>query len=80
MRRAEEVAILAVVERLLRISEQFNGRVLKTYRESNMSRNATLNGEAGQILKMSDQAQLIILNAIRNKVKCQSCFKWIGRA
>ena len=54
MRRAEEVAILAVVERLLMISEQFHGRVLKSYKDGNIERNAMLNGEAGQILKMSD--------------------------
>ena len=80
MRRAEEVAILTVLERLLRLSEQFHERIRKTYKEQDISRNAMLNGEAGQILKMSDQAQLIILNAIRNKVKCQSCFRWVGRA
>ena len=81
VRRAEEVAILALVEKLLKTSEEFHGRVRRTYRDTpgRVSRNAALNGEAGQILKMADQTQLIILNAIRNKVKCQSCFKWIGK-
>ena len=49
----------------------FHGKVLKSYEKNKTRRNARLNGEAGQILKVADQAQLIVLNAIRPKVKCQ---------
>ena len=71
IRRAEEAALLMLVEKILRVSENFHGKVLKNYEKNKTRRNARLNGEAGQILKVADQAQLIILNAIRHKVKCQ---------
>ena len=72
VRRAEETAVLALVEKLLRISESYHAKVLRAYELRKDKRDARLNGEAAQILRVADQVQLIILNAIRNKTKCQN--------
>ena len=69
VRRAEETALLALMDKLLMASESFHKRVRVAYGERGFQRDARLNGEAGQILKVADQIQLIALNAIRYKVK-----------
>ena len=69
VRRAEETALLALMDKLLTASEGFHKRVGVAYGQRGFRRDARLNGEAGQILKVADQIQLIAMNAIRHKVK-----------
>ena len=72
LRRSEEMAILMCIEKLTRVGADLC-RAAQLAQEGGQTRgNAPLNSRCGQALRVCDQAQLIILNALRNKNRCQA--------
>ena len=76
-KRAEEPALLLCTERLLRLGADFQKKVRTDDRGRGHKGNTDINAEAGQMIRVVDQVQLCILNAIRHKTKCQNCFRWL---
>ncbi len=73
MKRAEEVAIVKAVRLLQDAVGKFGSRVEQYEKPKHLTRNANVYGDSGKLLRLSDQVQHIIYNAIRNKTRCQSC-------
>ena len=77
LHRAEEVAIIQAVQCLYNIASKFQEEARVAYNANQFNGNSRLYGASGQILKAADQFQLITINAIRNKTKCQACHRWL---
>ena len=82
IRRAEGTAIAAMIERLLDASKEFYVHAGEGGRQAKRKKRGygRINWEAGKLLRVADQIQLVIMNALRNKMKCQMCKRWIVKA
>ena len=78
LHRAEAQAIIQATQCLFKIAAKFQEKAQEAYRIQQFKGNSRLYGASGQILKAADQIQLITINAIRNKTKCQACHRWLG--